>query len=425
MSLNQFRLLLWALLIAPVIAVVVFKFHRSTPVRHEVASIVSVQSVGAIHAPSTQLEALAERPKAGNNFIAALIAKLRQWNVATDPVVQEQMESELEGLLTDANVAGILRQLPSEFLDTPFAVKALEKWSQFDPAEALRWLAQDSKPMNTYAAIAVLSWLDRDIGGLREYINNFPVGEWKQQVLSMAASGALQKNLPEDAVAWLAQLSPGNQDRNLLEWAARVWAQKDFAAAVKWVDEQADPELHDRLLANLAAGLAQTDPRAAIEFARANLQTGDAINSAVQGIVSAWGGSDPQAAADWIAQFPAGETRAASLNSLLFSWSNSDLAAAQNWISTQLTGDERNQAILQLATLKAQSDLPAAADLIAQIPSGQAQTDLGTGIVRRWSEEDFNAANDWVNHLPSGQFQQLSLAVLETVRSGPEDGPGW
>ena len=363
-------------------------------------------------------------PRERVSLISVIIAKLGQWNAATDPIEQEQIETELEAMITDGNAGEILRQLPSEFLETPFAIKTLECWSRADPAAVLHWMDTDSNPMKTYVAVAVRDWIVRDVSGLNDYINVLPQGNWKQRVLAAAISNVLDVNLAEDAAVWLGQLYPTDDSPELLVRTAKLWAQKDFAAAVNWANAQTNTNLRDQLLANIAIGLAKNDLAGAIEFARQNLRTEAAANEVIQGIISDSGGENSETLANWLAELPVGETRKSALNTLLFQWANADLPQAQRWVSTQLGEGERQEFIEKMTGWRAQFDLPAAANLVVQMSPGQAQTDLEAGILRRWIQENRDAVNQWISQLPYDS-KQSALASLAGMAAEIQTGANY
>jgi hypothetical protein len=361
-------------------------------------------------------------PRRPDDAISAIIAGLHQWEAETDPGARDKIQFELEALVTDSNTADILRALPPELLETPFAMKMLERWSKHDPAAALVWLAGCPKSTDVQIGLPVRCWIERDVKGMSQYIEALPAGDWKQQLLTVAATTALLKSIPEDAVSWLSQLAPERLSPDMLDWAAAIWGQKDVVAAAYWAIEQANPALQDRLLANVVGGYARLNPAGAVDFAGKILQSGEEMNQAAERIATAWVAVDPKAAADWIVQYPDGETRRNTLSLLLYNWTSSDPSAAQNWILEQPAA-ERDEMLGQLASWKAQDNPAVAINLVAYLSPGPMRDEAGLSVLHQWARGDFEKANAWVNGLSPGSFQSQAIMELGKVLNEPKNIP--
>lgn len=102
--------------------------------------------------------------------------------------------------------------------------------------------------------------------------------------------------------------------------AASEWAATDPESAVAWAHQIADPTLRDSVLAGVAAAWGDADPVAAATLAAKGLPPGRQQADAVIAIVQRWAQTDPQAAAQWVAEFPESTLRATALDNLANLW---------------------------------------------------------------------------------------------------------
>jgi hypothetical protein len=112
---------------------------------------------------------------------------------------------------------------------------------------------------------------------------------------------------PAWAVQTLENSGAGVYNPSVLENLVQRWAEKDFAAASAWVENQPSGEARDQLVERIAFAQSLTDPAKAAETVVEQMSAGPAQNNAVLTVLNQWAGQDLPGASSWVDQFPAGE----------------------------------------------------------------------------------------------------------------------
>lgn len=87
------------------------------------------------------------------------------------------------------------------------------------------------------------------------------------------------------------------------------WASRDGEQAAAWARQIADANLRGKLLRDVAVGWAERNPVAAGTLAVSDIASGRQQDDAIVSIVQRWAQQQPEAAADWVEQFPEGELK--------------------------------------------------------------------------------------------------------------------
>ncbi len=252
---------------------------------------------------------------------------------ANDPDDEEgrnQLLREMLAMVTDENVADIIKSLSAEEMNTPFGSGALHHWMQVDPITASNWLA--SRPGTTEdQTLAVAEVWAGDPDGLKQYLDQLPDTAWKQSFLQDASSEMTFTN-PVAAVNLAQQMKPGDAQTNLLRAVVCGWVSTDPNAAMNWVANVQDPSLREQLIASAVQSYALTDPAQAAAWLVSEVKSDGIVKDSVLNILNTWVTIDPAAAANWAAQFPEGDTKAAAVKIVSTYWQQTDPDAASAWI---------------------------------------------------------------------------------------------
>lgn len=130
------------------------------------------------------------------------------------------------------------------------------------------------------------------------------------------------------------RLAEDNLD-SALAWAATVGSEQEIAAA------------HGQI----ALVLAETSPRYAAEIISEQGVIGRTFDVAVVQVVQRWAVQSPPEAAAWVARFPPGAARKASITALTGQWLHQDAAAAFGWLASLQDLEVRQEAALAMEGL--------------------------------------------------------------------------
>ena len=337
----KFLAKLWLIGMIAASAVSLWAWHcqREIPAPVETASSHPKMTAPSPETPQTALPSKPSQSLA--DTLALLQTKLRQWqeahgNGSDDPEGQDRLTQEMLSLVTDENVAEIVRSLSAEEMNTPFGAGALHHWMQADPVKATHWMA--SRPETTEAQTLAVAdaWIGNH-AGLQECLNQLPDTQWKQEFLSDLGS-EMSVTDPRDAIQVAQQMKPGHAQTCSLQVVVCNWADSDPNAALAWVANVKDPSLREPLMASAVQSYALTDPAQAATWLVSEVKSPQIVDDAALNILKTWVVKDPAQAADWVAQFPGGNTKAAAVQIVAQRWQQTDRAAATAWLQNLSRG---------------------------------------------------------------------------------------
>jgi hypothetical protein len=271
--------------------------------------------------------------------------KLRQWSETQtgDRETQARLQNELLAMLTDENSAEIIQSLSSAELDSPVGISALFHWMNVDPVTAANWIASRPDATEDQAWVVAHNLLTDGID-LQNYSDQLPDTGWKQNFLTDAGIGVLSKN-PIEAVNLAQRMNPCSAQTNLLQTVASDWISNDPNAALDWIMSVNDLAMQEQLIAAGAKAYAITDPRLAAEWFVSSVKSEAVLNNTLPNIIEIWAAQDPPTVADWVAQFPDGNIREATVEIVSNHWLQSDPDAAAKWILSLPESDQSEPAV--------------------------------------------------------------------------------
>jgi hypothetical protein len=204
------------------------------------------------------------------------------------------------------------------------------QWASADPEAAIAWIL--SLPDGSVRDDTLMKAVCQNPVGAADMILDFPPGELQRRAINQIAIQWAQENL-EAALAWAAQLAPGNARQEALASVATEWGTRDAAAA------------------------------AAAAYA-AQLPAGDAQERALRNVMTHWAADDSTDAAAWLDEIPAGAARDVAVAALTSRISPKHPETAAAWAQTISDESMRNTEVEQ--------------------------------IVRNWMRFDENAARTWL-----------------------------
>jgi hypothetical protein len=291
----------------------------------------------SIHASPVVFQAVPgqRHPDSLADTIALLHAKLRQWqeseiNDPDDVEGRAQLLQEMLALVTDANVADIIRSLSAAEMSTTFGSDVLHHWMQLDPITASNWLASCSDTTTEETLTIADDWAGKR-AGLQQYIDQLPDTAWKQTFLEDVSSEMSAKD-PKEAIRLAQQMKPGAAQTNMLRAVVCGWVSTDPDATMSWVANVSDPALREQLVASTVQSYALSDPAQAASWLVEEVKSEAILKDAALNILNTWVARDPAGAANWAAQFPDGDTKAAAVTLVSSYWQQTDPTAAAAWM---------------------------------------------------------------------------------------------
>jgi hypothetical protein len=179
-------------------------------------------------------------------------------------------------------------------------------------AEAAAQLAEslDPGPLREQALRTVAQiWAAQDVAGALAWAAQLADGTERNSTLGDVLLQLGQSD-PGKALTLVGPYGLADETGDLRGNLAQLWAQKDWLAALAWV--QANPAAglqQDQILERLAYVLAKTSPLEAANFVVGSISPGFTQTEAAIAVVHQWGLQDMAGARAWVEQFPDGELR--------------------------------------------------------------------------------------------------------------------
>jgi hypothetical protein len=181
-----------------------------------------------------------------------------------------------------------------------------------DPAAAAAWAeAQtNAKWREDLMMVVAQSWAGLDPDAAEDWAANLPNPPGKPRerdnVVSYVAF-AVAKTDSARAVQVLEDTNINPERREILvQNLATQWADKssDIQPLTNWLQQMPDGAEREQLLTRVALAQAQTNPVAAANLVSSSLKPGPGQQNAAMEVLRLWAWSDPDAAAEWVNQFP-------------------------------------------------------------------------------------------------------------------------
>ena len=177
-----------------------------------------------------------------------------------------------------------------------------------------------------------------------------------------------------------------------MEEALENWAGQDPDAAISYLDNLTDAD-QNRFFPEVAQRWARRDATSA------------------------------QAAAEWVSDFPEGESRERATGEVMEAWMRSDPTAASTWLGDQSAGGAKDRGIVALLNDRQLREDPATAVVWAGLISDDGQrSEQVQRSSRRWLASDRDAAVEYIESSQSLNAEQKSeLINLTPEQLAPRD----
>ena len=330
-------------------------------------------------------------------------------------------------------------------------------WVVADPEAALAWassLPAGKQRVDTMQVLAAV-WAEKDPEAAIRHAETMGTGEEKKRFLE-----SIVTSWPPDRIGEAFDFAAGianAMDRDSLSIAAlESWSRIDPAKAQARVNDLPEGSFRQRAIKALAMQMAAGDPKAAIAFARENLQDGksrkDAIAAAIDGLaqrspqeaVSLISGLssgqertdailaacrtlsdiEPSAATGLLELLPDGQAKTAAAMNLAFGMAAQDPEAAKAWAQRLPEGRTRTDALLIVTDSLMEVDPAAAARWASSLADADGRARIEERIASQWAQRDPEAAVAWLGRIsdPEVKSRALASAVEALAYTDPRKG---
>jgi hypothetical protein len=299
----------------------------------------------------------------------------------------------------------------------------LHTWSREDPAAAAAFVEEYPPSEALSDALHELAgrWAEKDLSAAATWASNQSDHENRSRALE-AVAGKWAESDPQSAAAFAATVENPRARGEMLENIGHHWARQDLDGAVAWANEL---PLEDR--ARAAGSVVRhggeiegtAGARRLFGELTADLSV-EALNRSefgdlAGGIAHHLTRENPQEAAAWVADLPAGsDVQREAVERVAEQWLETDSLRASEWIGQLPQGDVRDAAAGQLVENIARSDPAAAFAWAMSVSSEEQRNDLMHDTLEQWREIDPAAARQSLDTVPlSEEHRQDLLEVLE------------
>lgn len=411
----------------------VFGFRRSHPQSEHVdlgersqSSASSTTLVRSLARSKTEADVSQETSRPGaltKQDIRALGEKLRQ---SPDPIEQRLAFSKLLEGLTQENALLVREQIvhldhrSAEFREFHYAwgaiggaeaamfgaeteeddmSPALAGWANASPSEALAWF-DNLNMVNDPAFDSLLKERDLKPEALRNHL-------MRGLVQGLASAD------PDKATEFvIGQTEAGDKAAyGMIHTIAESVLRTDKPAqAAQWADSLSEGHVRNIAMRRVADRYAADDPQAAAEWAAQYPDNAGVIAEVGEN----WANSDPQAALEWLTTLPEGKGQHAGMHQAVREWTDEDPAAASEYLATMPASQAKDAAIMGFTNRLAYEDPESAIAWAETVSTNEGRTAALATVGRNWARQDPQAAAEWA--ASSGLPENVQQSIINPDR---------
>ncbi|GHC12640.1 hypothetical protein [Cerasicoccus arenae] len=277
----------------------------------------------------------------------------------------------------------------------------LARWGSLDPINALAYASsiQSIEMRNRGTGEVLQGWAMRDPVSAINWLNTNGT-EFSARIygdyLEDIVQGYAQSN-PQSAFQFVSGLPDATvSDRRIKEGALREVI--DAMVEQNQVNQALDLTLameasssRDNALSRLVNEWAERDPAAALKFVE-SMAEDSAYGDMQRSLLRSWADDDPAAAAKWLSSLdPETNDQARLATSLVANWTRYDMEAAANWLNTLPQSPDLDRAVGIFSMRAAQDDPAAALTWASSVSDDQSRERLEKMILPMLREQDNEA----------------------------------
>ena len=306
-------------------------------------------------------------------------------------------------------------------------LEALSIWATADPASAARWAGNLGSPSLRDSSIRTVYsvWAKKDSTAAAKSISSLRPASARGIASAATAPPHAGKNFAT-AMQW-ARALPGPVREKTLDAILGEWTRRDPAGAASWLIQQPG-DIQWALISKLASDWVRKDPSSALSWGLgqstevtlgSKLAVGPIQRKFFEAALGSLIGSDPQAAANWLAS-PMGQPFFTSrIGSVAGRWTSMDPMEAVSWSLSK--EPDRNSAIRAVAGTWARTDPQAAGQWIRSLNDPDLHDTALNAYCGSLSPYDAGAAAQWAVDIsaPNVRKSAVEAAVTRWLQYDP------
>lgn len=249
--------------------------------------------------------------------IARMVQGVRSEMQLSGRLAQSEYFAQQVDSLAPEDVPLLWQRLDASLRQSEFGTLLFRRWTELDAHAAAAWAT--GLPMgeerDALLKQAALVWSAQDLKGAIVWSEGLVVAS-ERQVIGITLAQESVRQDPFTALELAARLNPGTERDRLMLRAINEWAASEPVEALKWTAKIDDPAWQKEVRQSLIPVIASIDGEAGAQLAASWLLGGPDVERTVVAVVQRWAQESPEAAAEWVARFPAGPMRLAALDNL-------------------------------------------------------------------------------------------------------------
>ncbi|MBW8782627.1 MAG: hypothetical protein JF599_12195 [Verrucomicrobia bacterium] len=288
-------------------------------------------------------------------------------------------------------------------------VKLGADWNPEETAVLLGKLSAGPYRSKTYKEFAS-KWAENDPESALDWMLGLPEGNERKAVSREVLAGIAGKN-PDYAAAMLGEIRDRDEQGALARALMRDYVGGHPDALPGLVAVLPEGKIRTRAVVEALTAIARSQPETALHYLDA-MNLGDQRFAGINGIVTAWSATDPQAAAQWVAGVlyaPADKSAGKVAGALVKNWAGQDPQAVAGWVAQLPQGEIKNTATQALAAGLMERFPARAWAMLTALPDASKRGAQLTEVIRHWNESDPVAAERFIGEsgLPADLKQRL------------------
>ena len=288
-------------------------------------------------------------------------------------------------------------------------LEAISVWATDDPASAARWAGNLGSPSLRDSSIrtAYAIWAKKDSTAAAKSISSLRPASARGIASAATAPPHAGKNFAS-AMLW-ARALPGPLREKTLDAILGEWTRRDPAGAASWLIDQPG-DVQWALIAKLAADWVRKDPSSALSWGLgqsteitlgSKLAVGPIQRKFFEAALGSLIGTDPQAAANWLASSTGQPFFSSRIGAVAGRWTSMDPQEAVNWSLALPKESDRDSAIRAVATTWARTDPQAAGQWVRSLTDPSLRDNALNAYCGSLSPYDAASAAQWAVEITS------------------------
>ena len=305
-------------------------------------------------------------------------------------------------------------------------LEAISVWATADPSSAARWAGNLGSPSLRDSSIRTVYaiWAKKDSTAAAKSISSLRPASARGIASAATAPPHAGKNFAS-AMLW-ARALPGPLREKTLDAILGEWTRRDPAGAGSWLIAQPG-DVQWALIGKLASDWVRKDPSSALSWGLgqsteislgSKLALGPIQRKFFEAALGSLIGTDPQAAANWLASSAGQPFFSSRIGAVAGRWTSMDPQEAVSWSLSLPKETDRNSAISAVAGTWARTDPQAAGQWVRSLSEPDLKDTALNAYCNSLSPYDAGAAAQWAVEIsdPAKRNNAVSAAVNRWIQ---------